>query len=106
MHLSKIAQAALNFASKVSGTRASPRAGNKVGRANEDEEFFKHDGFIFPAPTVDTRWQPIWKGSKAQKVLREFLTDIASGKKKHQKPMIVWIGWSWGSNFATVASLE
>ena len=89
---------ALNFASKLSGTRA--RAGKKVGRANEDEEFFKHDRSIFPAPTVDTKQQPIWKGSKAQKLLREALTDIASGKKEHQKPRFLYLEEEeWHGNY-------
>ena len=80
---------ALKFSGKLKSARE--RAGNKVNRALEDAEYFEHDRAIFPAPTVDTKGQPMWKGSKAQEKLRKALADIDSGKKAYVKPRILYM---------------
>jgi len=79
---------ALKFANKLSSARK--RATKKVDRAAEDLEFFEHDRLIFPAPTVDTKGQPMWKDSKAQKLLRKALSDIDSGKRLYTKPRFLY----------------
>ena len=75
---------AFKFATKLSSARK--RASNKINRAEEDETFFKHDRLVFPAPEVDTKGQPMWKGSVVQKLLRKALADINSGKRTCVKP--------------------
>ena len=78
----------LKFSTKMGS--ACKRAGKKRDRAKEDEEFLKHDRLIFPAPTHDTRNQPIWKGSQAQELLQKALADIASGKKIYKEPRFLY----------------
>ena len=79
----------LGFASKLASARK--RATKKVDCAAEDQAFFEHDRLIFPAPTIDTKQQPVWKGSEAQKLLRKALDDISSGKKRiHQTKILVY----------------
>lgn len=80
---------ALKFAGKLASARK--RAGKKVDRAAEDLAFFEHDRLIFPAPIVDTKNQPIWKDSAAQKLLRKALDDIASGTKTYVKPRFLYL---------------
>lgn len=90
---------ALKFANKLSSARK--RAGKKVDRAAEDEEFFQHDRVIFPAPTLDTKQQPIWKDSPAQKLLKVALADIATGKKEYLKPRFLYVeNEEWHENFS------
>ena len=78
----------LKFADKLASARE--RAGRKAYRAAEDLEYMKHDREIFPAPTVDTRGQPFWSGSKAQELMRQALADIDSGKKPYVKPRFLY----------------
>lgn len=90
---------ALKFASKLSGARK--RATKKLDRAAEDQAFFEHDRAIFPAPVVDTKNQPMWKGSEAQTLLRKALADIKSGKKEYQKPRFLFLEHEeWYENYS------
>jgi hypothetical protein len=76
---------ALDFAGKLRSARE--RAGKKTDQSKEDEAFLAHDRLIFPKPTVDTHGYPMWKGSKAQEILREM---IAAGRHKKDKPKVLY----------------
>ena len=90
---------ALNFANKLGSARK--RATKKVDRAEEDLTFLEHDRLIFPEPTLDTKNQPIWKGSEAQKLLRKTLSDISSGRKAYVKPRFLYAEKEeWHENYS------
>ena len=68
-----------NFASRLYSLRKTVE--KKMSRADVDALALQHDRKIFPAPIEDTKSQPMWKGSAAQKQLQE---DIAN---KYHKMM-------------------
>lgn len=77
-----------HFAARLRALRQT--AAKKASRATEDAAFLKHDRAIFPKPTVDTKNQPIWQGSEAQKLLQSELhllkEDPDDPDKKKKKP--------------------
>ena len=90
---------ALKFAGKLSS--AHERASKKVDRAFEDEACLEHDRLIFPALTVDTKNQPIWKGSMAQKLLWKALKEISDGTRAHKKPRFLFMERiEWHENYS------
>jgi hypothetical protein len=75
----------LNFASKLRATRE--RAAKKSSRSKEDAEFLAHDRQIFAAPVMDTKGFAMWKGSKAQELLRK---AIDKGEHEKKKPKVLY----------------
>lgn len=62
-----------HFASRLLSLRK--KSESRGDRAKEDADALAHDRKIFPAPTEDTKGQPMWKGSKAQELLRKDIKD-------------------------------
>jgi len=71
----------LDFATKLWSARE--RVGKKKGRADDDAAALAHDRKMYPAPTHDVHGDEMWKGSKAQELLKK---DIADGLLDKLKP--------------------
>lgn len=69
------------FATRLAAARK--RANKKTEQRDIDAAAFAHDRKIWPAPTKDTRGEPMWAGSEAQKLLRR---DIEDPEKMDLKP--------------------
>lgn len=75
----------LKFAEKLRATRE--RAAKKSSRSKEDANFLAHDRQVFPAPIMDTKGFALWKGSKAQELLRK---AIEKGDHNKKKPKVLY----------------
>ena len=74
-----------NFGDRL--RRLRQKVKRRSDRAELDVACLAHDRDIFPAPTVDTKGNPMWQNSLAQELLRE---DLEAGKHKEMKPRVLY----------------
>jgi hypothetical protein len=69
------------FESRLSSLRK--QINRAKGIAVDEEAALAHDRALFPAPTHNHRGEPRWDGSKAQRLLKQ---DVSNGLQKTMKP--------------------
>lgn len=66
--------------------RLQKQCAARANRSEEDEKAFMHDRKIFPKPTHDAHGEPMWQGSKAQDILRQYIFAGALDGEHRLKP--------------------